>query len=46
MKPTKGVSETIEDGYTQHKITGTVETPWFGGNVGLYKGDLEGSKRI
>ncbi|MEH2087548.1 orange carotenoid protein N-terminal domain-containing protein [Nostoc sp.] len=35
MKPTKGVSETIEDGYTQHKITGTVETPWFGGNVGM-----------
>ncbi|MBH8556338.1 Red carotenoid-binding protein [Nostocaceae cyanobacterium CENA357] len=35
MKPTKGISETIEDGYTQHKITGTVETPWFGGNVGM-----------
>lgn len=35
MKPTKGVSESIEDGYTQHKITGTVETPWFGGNVGM-----------
>lgn len=35
MKPTKGISESIEDGYTQHKITGTVETPWFGGNVGM-----------
>jgi len=35
MKPKQGVSETLEDGYTQHKITGTVETPWFGGNVGM-----------
>jgi len=35
MKPKQGVSETVEDGYTQHKITGTVETPWFGGNVGM-----------
>jgi len=35
MKPTQGISESIEDGYTQHKITGTVETPWFGGNVGM-----------
>lgn len=35
MKPEQGVSETIEDGYTQHKVTGTVETPWFGGNVGM-----------
>lgn len=35
MKPKQGISETIEDGYTQHKITGTVETPWFGGNVGM-----------
>jgi len=35
MKPKQGVSERIEDNYTQHKITGTVETPWFGGNVGM-----------
>ena len=35
MKPKQGLSEKIEDGYTQHKITGTVETPWFGGNVGM-----------
>ncbi|CAA9551248.1 FIG00566416: hypothetical protein [uncultured Synechococcales cyanobacterium] len=35
MKPKQGVSETVEDGYTQHKVTGTVETPWFGGNVGM-----------
>lgn len=30
MKPKQGISENIEDGYTQHKVTGTVETPWFG----------------
>lgn len=35
MKPKQGVSENVEDGFTQHKITGTVETPWFGGNVGM-----------
>lgn len=34
MKPKQGISEKIEDGYTQHKIIGTVETPWFG-NVGM-----------
>lgn len=34
MKPKQGISESIEDGYTQHKVTGTVETPWFG-NVGM-----------
>jgi len=34
MKPKQGVSEGIEDGYTQYKVTGTVETPWFG-NVGV-----------
>lgn len=35
MKPKQGVSETIEDNYTQHKVTGTVQSPWFGGNVGM-----------
>jgi hypothetical protein len=35
MMPQKGVSERIEDGYTQHKVTGTVETPWFGASVGM-----------
>lgn len=34
MKPKQGISERIDDGYTQHKVTGTVETPWFG-NVGM-----------
>lgn len=35
MLPQQGVSESIEDGYTQHKITGKVQTPWFGANVGM-----------
>ena len=34
MKPKQGISEDIEDGYTQHKVTGTVETPWFG-SIGM-----------
>lgn len=35
MKPERGVSEPAEDGYTQIKVTGKVETPWFGDNVGM-----------
>lgn len=35
MLPQQGVSESIEDGYTQHKITGKVQTPWFGATVGM-----------
>ena len=33
--PKQGVSEPTEDGYTQIKVTGKVQTPWFGGNVGM-----------
>ncbi|CDM94948.1 MAG: orange carotenoid-binding protein [Limnospira sp. PMC 1291.21] len=33
--PERGVSEPTEDGYTQIKVTGKVQTPWFGGNVGM-----------
>ncbi|GAC1469079.1 MAG: orange carotenoid protein N-terminal domain-containing protein [Chamaesiphon sp.] len=35
MMPQKGISESIEDGYTQVKVTGKVQTPWFGANVGM-----------
>jgi len=35
MLPERGVSESIEDGYTQVKVTGTVQTPWFGASVGM-----------
>ncbi|WP_013324593.1 orange carotenoid-binding protein [Gloeothece verrucosa] len=33
--PEKGVSEPADDGYTQIKVTGKVQTPWFGANVGM-----------
>ncbi len=33
--PEEGVEEPAEDGYTQIKVTGKVQTPWFGGNVGM-----------
>ncbi|ACK72831.1 Orange carotenoid protein [Gloeothece citriformis PCC 7424] len=33
--PEKGVSEPTDDGYTQIKVTGKVQTPWFGANVGM-----------
>jgi hypothetical protein len=33
--PEKGVSEPADDGFTQVKVTGKVQTPWFGGGVGM-----------
>lgn len=33
--PERGVSEPAENGYTQIKVTGKVQTPWFGANVGM-----------
>ena len=33
--PEKGVEESADEGYTQIKVTGKVQTPWFGGNVGM-----------
>ena len=33
--PSKGVSEPAADGYSQIKVTGKVQTPWFGGGVGM-----------
>lgn len=35
LLPERGVSEPAEDGYTQIKVTGKVQTPWFGGGVGM-----------
>jgi hypothetical protein len=35
MLPERGVVESIEDGYTQVKVTGKVQTPWFGAGVGM-----------
>ncbi|MCZ2205387.1 orange carotenoid-binding protein [Cylindrospermopsis raciborskii] len=33
--PERGISEAVEDGYTQIKVTGKVQTPWFGAAVGM-----------
>ncbi len=35
LMPERGVAEATEDGYTQIKVTGKVQTPWFGGGVGM-----------
>ncbi|MBA3923811.1 MAG: orange carotenoid-binding protein [Nostocaceae cyanobacterium] len=33
--PERGVTEPADDGYTQVKVTGKVQTPWFGAAVGM-----------
>jgi Orange carotenoid protein, N-terminal/Nuclear transport factor 2 (NTF2) domain len=33
LMPEQGVSEPAEKGFTQIKVMGKVQTPWFGGNV-------------
>ncbi|NEQ30519.1 MAG: Red carotenoid-binding protein [Leptolyngbya sp. SIO4C5] len=35
LMPERGVSEQAEADYTQIKVTGKVQTPWFGANVGM-----------
>lgn len=35
LLPERGVSEPAENGYTQVKVTGQVQTPWFGASVGM-----------
>jgi hypothetical protein len=35
LVPERGVEEAAEGGYTQIKITGKVQTPWFGSGVGM-----------
>jgi hypothetical protein len=35
LMPERGVSEPAQEGYTQIKVTGKVQTPWFGGGVGM-----------
>lgn len=35
LLPERGVSEPAEDNFTQVKVTGKVQTPWFGGDVGM-----------
>jgi hypothetical protein len=33
--PEQGISESADGGFTQIKVTGKVQTPWFGGGVGM-----------
>ncbi len=35
LLPERGIMESVEDGYTQIKVTGKVQTPWFGKDVGM-----------
>lgn len=35
MLPQQGISEALPDGSKQVKVTGKVQTPWFGVNVGM-----------
>ncbi|MUL37031.1 orange carotenoid protein N-terminal domain-containing protein [Gloeocapsopsis dulcis] len=35
LMPQQGIAETLPDGSKQLKITGVVQTPWFGVNVGM-----------
>ena len=35
LLPERGIMEPVEDGYTQIKVTGKVQTPWFGKDVGM-----------
>jgi hypothetical protein len=35
MMPQQGVVDSAEDGYTPIKVTGKVQTPWFGNSVGM-----------
>jgi hypothetical protein len=35
LMPERGVVEPADDGFTQIKVTGRVQTPWFGAGVGM-----------
>ena len=35
LSPERGIQEPTDEGYTQIKVTGKVQTPWFGGKVGM-----------
>jgi hypothetical protein len=35
LMPEQGISEAVEGGFTQIKVTGKVQTPWFGASVGM-----------
>ena len=35
LLPERGITEPDEEGYTRIKVTGKVQTPWFGRDVGM-----------
>jgi hypothetical protein len=35
LLPERGISEPAEDGFTQIKVTGKCQTPWFGAGIGM-----------
>ena len=35
LMPERGTIESMEEGYTSFKVTGKVQTPWFGSSVGM-----------
>jgi hypothetical protein len=35
LMPERGVAEPADDGFVQIKVTGKVQTPWFGAGVGM-----------
>lgn len=35
LMPERGTIESMEEGYTSIKVTGQVQTPWFGSSVGM-----------
>ncbi|MGD1907619.1 MAG: orange carotenoid-binding protein [Leptolyngbyaceae cyanobacterium] len=35
LMPESGVAEAADDGYTQIKVTGKCQTPWFGAGIGM-----------
>ncbi len=35
LMPKQGTVESIDEGYTSIKLTGKVQTPWFGSSVGM-----------
>jgi hypothetical protein len=35
LMPEQGIAEAVEGGFTQIKVTGKVQSPWFGVNVGM-----------
>jgi Orange carotenoid protein, N-terminal len=49
LLPERGVSEPADGGFTQIKVTGKVQTPWFGDSVGInlaWRFLLDGENKI